>query len=142
MSGCLNSMGLRPFFGRAEKQRAEQSMRLLGIWDNRDDAVGNLSGGQRQRVFLARALCATSKLLVLDEPAAGLDPVVTSELYEIVRRLNREQGVAVVMISHDLQSAISNAGKILHLKHEQLFFGSAQAYRNSAAYRSLAGVDR
>lgn len=142
LSGCLNRLGARPFYGRAEKRRAEEAMRLLGVWPLRGANIGALSGGQRQRTLLARALCAADKLLVLDEPAAGLDPLVTVELYELVRTLNRERGIAVVMISHDLPSALANANRILHLKQRQIFFGSCADYRQSAAYKSLGGESR
>ncbi len=139
LSGCLGRLGARPFYAAADKKKAEQSMQLLGVWALRNEPVGALSGGQRQRVLLARALCATGQLLVLDEPASGLDPVVTAELYAAVRELNKTQKVAIVMISHDIKSAVDNADKILHLKHKQIFFGSSDAYRSSAAYREFTG---
>ena len=89
-----------------------------------------LSGGQQQRVLLARALCATRKLLVLDEPVAGLDPHVTAEMYDLIRKLNREEGITVIMISHDIASAVRYASHILHIGDE-IFFGTTKEYTES-----------
>lgn len=131
LSGTLNRLGARPFYGRREKELALRNLALLGVDELAHHCYHDLSGGQQQRVLLARALCATQKLLVLDEPAAGLDPVVTGELYRIVRQLNRESGLTVIMVSHDLSSAVQDASHILHLHHEPLYYGSAKDYRVS-----------
>ena len=90
-----------------------------------------LSGGQQQRVLLARALCATKKVILLDEPAAGLDPVVTQNLYELIRQINEDMGITIIMVSHDIHAAVQYAKHILHLCHSQLFFGTTEDYRNS-----------
>ncbi|MEG1984443.1 MAG: metal ABC transporter ATP-binding protein [Oscillospiraceae bacterium] len=138
LSGCLNKCGYRPFYTRDEKQTAEKNMRLLGIEEIQNTCIGELSGGQQQRVLLARALCSAHRLLLLDEPVSGLDPIVSGELYSIVKRLNEEEQIAVLMISHDIQSALANANKILHLKHSQLFFGDVVQYRKSNLCRSFS----
>ena len=98
ISGCLNRCGLRPFYRRAEQETARTNMEKLGIWPLRERCYRELSGGQQQRVLLARALCATRKLLLLDEPVSGLDPSATAEMYAIIRRLNKEEGITVLMI--------------------------------------------
>lgn len=139
LSGCLNSMRGRLFYGKTEKASARQNMEALGIWDFRGHAFGGLSGGQQQRVLLARALCATGKLILLDEPAAGLDPVVTKELYEMIQKINRELGIAVLMVSHDIHAALRYSDKILHLKSEQLFFGSTAEYENTRVGSDFIG---
>ena len=120
LSGCLNRRGMRPFYSSAERQIAERNMERLSVGALRKKSYRDLSGGQQQRVLLARALCATEKLLLLDEPVTGLDPVVTSELYTMIRQLNLE-GVTVVMVSHDITCAVHNAGKILHMGTGVLF---------------------
>lgn len=122
LSGCLNRRGMRPFYSSAERQIAERNMERLSVGALRKKSYRDLSGGQQQRVLLARALCATEKLLLLDEPVTGLDPVVTSELYAMIRQLNLE-GVTVVMVSHDITCAVHNAGKILHMGTGVLFYG-------------------
>ena len=95
------------------------------------------SGGQRQRVLLARALCATKKLLLLDEPVTGLDPIVTAEFYQLISRINRESGIAVVMVSHDIESAVEYASHILHLQETMLYFGKADGYEKSRAGKTF-----
>ena len=133
LSGCMNSLGLRPFYGKAQKARAEEALQKLDIADLRRRCYRELSGGQQQRVLLARALCATGKLLLLDEPVSGLDPRVTAELYRIIRDLNRE-GITILMISHDLQDAAEDASHILHVGRE-LFFGTKADYLRSSVCR-------
>ena len=131
ISGCLNHCGLRPFYRRAEHESARANMEKLGIWPLRERCYRELSGGQQQRVLLARALCATRRLLLLDEQVAGLDPSATAEMYAIIRCLNREEGITVLMISHDIFAAMREADHILHLAHRPLFFGSTEDYRKS-----------
>ena len=111
LSGCLGRKGLSPFYSKADKKLCDDNIELLGITGIARRSYRNLSGGQQQRVLLARALCATGKLLLLDEPVSGLDPMVTAEMYEIISRLNREQGITIIMISHDLQGALKYGEK-------------------------------
>lgn len=129
-SGCLNGCGLRPFYSKEQKKRANDIMDKLGISDLASDCYRELSGGQQQRVLLARALCATKKLLVLDEPVAGLDPVVTKNLYRLISDINNE-GTTVIMVSHDIHAAIEFASHILHIGNKPLFFGTKEDYQNS-----------
>lgn len=130
LSGCLNKLGRRFFFSSADKKRAEQAMRRLGVWDIRGRCYRDLSGGQQQRVLLARALCATESLLLLDEPVAGLDPLVTTEMYGLIEQINRS-GITVIMVSHDIPAAVEYADKILHLHGRSLFFGRTFDYVQS-----------
>ena len=129
-SGCLNSCGLRPFYSKEQKKRANEIMDKLGISELASSCYRELSGGQQQRVLLARALCATKKLLVLDEPVAGLDPVVTKNLYRLISDINKE-GTTVIMVSHDIHAAIEFASHILHIGNKPLFFGTKEDYKNS-----------
>lgn len=129
-SGCLNGCGLRPFYSNEQKKRALDIMERLGITDLAKSCYRELSGGQQQRVLLARALCASKKLLVLDEPVAGLDPVVTKNLYKLITDINKE-GVTVIMVSHDIHAAIEFASHILHIGNKPLFFGTKDDYKNS-----------
>lgn len=129
LSGFQGQCGLRPFYKTEEKQKALETMRRMGIEDLSGRCFRELSGGQQQRVLLARALCATQKLLLLDEPVTGLDPKVTAELYELIRGLNRE-GVTIMMISHDIAAAVQYASHILHIG-KTAFFGTTTDYLNS-----------
>lgn len=129
-SGCLNSCGLRPFYSKEQKKRANEIMDKLGITGLASSCYRELSGGQQQRVLLARALCATKTLLVLDEPVAGLDPVVTKNLYRLISDINKE-GTTVIMVSHDIHAAIEFASHILHIGNKPLFFGTKEDYQNS-----------
>lgn len=128
LSGCLNRCGLRPFYTREEKQLAMENMERLGISNLSKKCYRELSGGQQQRVLLARALCATKKMLLLDEPVAGLDPKVTNEMYELIYRLNKKDGITVVMVSHDIEATVKYATHILHVSNIPLFFGKKEEY--------------
>lgn len=133
LSGCLSRRGRRPFYSRTEKRIAAENMERLGITPLAKHCYRELSGGQQQRVLIARALCATTKLLLLDEPITGLDPMAIQDFYAMLRKLNREDGVAILMVSHDLRNAVEEANKILHLQKHVLFYGPAHDYMNSRA---------
>lgn len=141
LSGCLGRKGLSPFYSKADKQLARDNMELLGIADFSNRSYRNLSGGQQQRVLLARALCATRKLLLLDEPVSGLDPMVTAEMYEIISRLNKENGVTIIMISHDLNGALKYGNMILHMESGVYFFGTADEYRSTDIFHAMSTCD-
>ena len=131
LSGCLNRLGTKPFYTKREKKITNENLRKMGIENLKSRCYRELSGGQQQRVLLARALCATKKVILLDEPAAGLDPVVTQSLYELIRQINEDMGITVIMVSHDIHAAVQYAKHILHLHHSQLFFGTTEEYRNN-----------
>lgn len=127
LSGTLNISGFHPFYTKAQREVAASCMEKLGITDIASRCYRELSGGQQQRVLLARALCAAKKLLVLDEPVAGLDPVVTQGLYKLIKEIN-DSGMTVIMVSHDLDAALTYATHILHIGHKPLFFGTRDEY--------------
>ena len=129
LSGCQARSGWRPFYSKEEKKRALDNMEQLELTGLRKRCYRELSGGQQQRVLLARALCATRKILLLDEPVAGLDPKVTIEMYELIRKLNQE-GITVIMITHDIAAALRYASHILHIG-ANVFFGTREEYANS-----------
>ena len=142
LSGCLNRRGLRPFYNRAEKQMAEDNMEKLGIASIAKSCYRELSGGQKQRVLLARALCATRKILLLDEPTAGLDPQATADMYELIAALNAA-GITIIMVSHDIGASVKYASHVLHLSPTGAFFGTKSEYVKSEAgrmYVTLGGV--
>lgn len=141
LSGCLSTKGLKPFYGRKDKQKANENIEKLGIENLSKISYRDLSGGQQQRVLLARALCATEKLLLLDEPVSGLDPVVTSELYQLIEKLNKEHGVTIIMISHDILSSIRYANVILHMDTSSRFFGSVKEYKETSVFKRMIGGD-
>ena len=140
LSGCMRGRNGRPvlFVKKEQRELAKKAMEKLGITSLIRKSYRELSGGQQQRVLLARALCSARQLLVLDEPAAGLDPLITADMYRIVKEVN-EAGITVVMVSHDIGCIIHYASHILHLQHTQLFFGSASEYAASEAGRSFLG---
>ncbi len=138
LSGCLNSSGMKPFYTKEQKQLAKSNMQKLGISELSKRCYRELSGGQQQRVLLARALCATKKLLVLDEPAAGLDPIVTQHLYHLISDINRD-GVTVIMVSHDMNAAVEYASHILHVAYRPRFFGTKEDYLKSDICRFFTG---
>lgn len=131
LSGCLNRTGLRPFYNKEEKALAREMTEKLGIAALSARSYRTLSGGQQQRVLLARALCASRKLLLLDEPTAGLDPKATAELYGLIESLNKSDRITVIMVSHDLSAALRYSDHILHVGEKPLFFGRTEDYRKS-----------
>lgn len=133
MSGCQARCGLRPFYNKEEKGLAQSNMERMGITDLADRCYRELSGGQQQRVLLARALCATRKILLLDEPVSGLDPNVTAQMYDLIHRLNTE-GITIIMISHDIMAAVRYASHILHIG-DRVFFGTREEYKRSEVGR-------
>lgn len=130
LSGCQGRCGSRPFYSKEEKRLAEENIEKMGIGSLTKRCYRELSGGQQQRVLLARALCATRKMLLLDEPVSGLDPRVTAEMYGLIERLNREEGITVMMISHDISAALRYASHILHIG-DSVFFGTKADYLQS-----------
>ncbi len=136
ISGCQSRAGLRPFYNKTEKTLAQTAMEKMKITEFKKRCYRELSGGQQQRVMLARALCATQKILFLDEPVAGLDQNVSAELYEVVHQLNVEDGITVVMISHDIEMAMKYASHILHIGNGN-FFGTKDAYLHNAASKTF-----
>ena len=137
-SGCMNQSGLSPFYSSAQRSLAQETLKKLDLWELRRRSYRELSGGQQQRVLLARALCATHKLLLLDEPVAGLGPMVTLEMYRMIQQLN-QRGITIIMVSHDIQSAVQYASHILHLHNRPLFFGSTADYLKSGAAKQFLG---
>ena len=136
LSGCQNRLGLLPFYRAEDKARARATMEQLGLTALAKRSYRELSGGQQQRVLLARALCATQKLLILDEPVAGLDPKVTEELYAFIRDCN-QKGLTVIMVTHDM-SAIRYASHVLYMGAAR-FFGTRAAFLQSAQGAYLTG---
>lgn len=140
LSGTLPKCGMRPFYGRSEKRLARAQLERLGIWDIRKKCYRNLSGGQQQRVLLARALCAAQKILLLDEPVSGLDPRVTAEMYQLIKDLNKKDGITIIMISHDIAAAVKYATHILHIG-EHCFFGTKKQYLESSLGKAFTGQE-
>lgn len=139
LTGCIGANAILPFYSKAQKALARENMELLGVTPFSKKSFRELSGGQQQRVLLARALCATKKLLILDEPASVLDPVVTHELYDILHRLNEDRGITVLMVSHDIHCAVEQAKTILHMGKSILFDGSNEDYVKTELYGRMVG---
>ena len=138
LSGCVNRLGRRLAFGAGERARAEEKMRLMDVYSLREKPYRTLSGGQQQRALLARALCATDSILLLDEPVTGLDPDAAEELYSVIRALNRDHGVAIAMVSHDLHGAMRDAGRVLVMNRGVDFVGSVEDYERQFERRARA----
>ena len=137
LSGCLTHLGKRPFYGKEEKALAKQNIEKMRLSGFENRSYRELSGGQQQRVMLTRALCATRKILLLDEPVSGLDPKVTAEMYETIEALNAE-GTTIIMISHDISAALKYASHILHIGKE-IYFGAKSDYVQSDNFKGLTG---
>lgn len=141
LSGCLNKCGWRPFYNKIEKKRATISMERMGISHLARTSYSTLSGGQQQRVLLARSLCATETILLLDEPVAGLDPKATRELYELIEELNQREKITIIMITHDVGAAVKYGTHILHLSSRTLFFGTKENFCGSDILKALSTLE-
>ena len=134
LSGCLAKNGLKPFYSKKDKELAKENIEKLELKGFEKRCYRELSGGQQQRVLLARALCSSDEILVLDEPVTGLDPKVTAQLYETIRSLNKD-GITIIMISHDTEAALKYASHVLHIGNgangsnsSKIFFGDVKEY--------------
>lgn len=141
-SGCLGNHRFLPFYTKEDKNEAEKNMHRLGICQLRKRSYRTLSGGQQQRVLLARALCATKKILLLDEPVTGLDPAAASELYTIIRELNEQDNIAVIMVSHDMDSGLNDAKHVLYMDENTQYFAPAEEFRRSEIARQIEAERR
>ena len=139
LSGVLNNDHRCPFYNKKDKAEAEKNMEKLNILDLKKRCYRELSGGQQQRVLLARALCATDSVLILDEPVTGLDPAASMELYETITDLNKKENVTIIMVSHDIKNALNYATHILHLEQEKDFFGTVEEYKKSNVSNMFLG---
>ena len=139
LSGTLNSLGFRPFYTRKQRDIAQAQLICVGMNTLKNTSFRELSGGQQQRALLARALAATQKLIILDEPIAGLDPLATAEMYRLIQHVNHDHGVTVIMVSHDPFAAAHEAKRVLHLENRQLFCGTAAEYRQSEIGKRFLG---
>lgn len=140
LSGFLNDLNGRLFYSKVHKEKAKEMLSLFGISDIKNKSYRTLSGGQQQRVLLARAMCSTKRLLLLDEPEAGLDPLAVRDLYATLRKLNREHGITIIMVSHSLNEAKKEANKVLHLGEDcSYFFGSCEEYEKSEFGKQFLG---
>jgi zinc transport system ATP-binding protein len=141
LSGRLNSSPFKPFYTSADKKDALQKIELVHIAELKNRCYRELSGGQQQRVLLARALCAAKKMILLDEPVAGLDPIATEEMYDSIHKINTS-GMTIIMVSHDIKDSLAHATHVLHLAdHKQLFFGKVSAYRESQIGKRFLKTD-
>lgn len=139
MSGYQGRAGFHPFYSKEEKEEARENMLKLGIEELAKKCYRELSGGQQQRVLLCRALCSASKILLLDEPVTGLDPMVTEEMYSLIKKLNID-GITIIMISHDISAALNYATHILHIGND-VFYGTKEEYEESVTGRRFLGYD-
>lgn len=137
LSGCLSRLKWRPFYRQAEKNLAGENMKLLGVANLASRPFRELSGGQQQRILLARALCATDKLLILDEPFTGLDPETTAKLHEVLDKINKELGVTIMVVSHFMEDIVSHASKVVHLEKENVFCGTPEEYAETYNFSLL-----
>ena len=140
LSGCLNQKGSRFFYTRAQKSQALMNLGKLGVLEWQDKSYRELSGGQQQRVLLARALCAAGRLLILDEPITGLDPAAAQDLYKTLSYLNTKEGMAIVMVTHDLGPALRSARSVLHIGQRGTFLGPVADYLASPQGRRFREV--
>lgn len=128
LSGCLNKLGIKPFYSKKDKEKAIETLKKLNILDLKDKCYTELSGGQQQKIMLARTLCASDKIIVLDEPVTGLDPTSTNDLYKNISELNKKEGLTVIMVTHDVDTSLEYATHILNINGKNTFFSTVSNY--------------
>ncbi len=138
ISGLSGKTSKLPFYTKKDKHIALHNMKVLEIENMKNKCYRELSGGQQQRVLLARALCATGKLLLLDEPITGLDPLAAANFYDVIKGLNHN-GIAVITVTHDISGGIRDAGKILYISHEKSCFYTKEEFLRSELYMNYNG---
>lgn len=122
LSGTISNNVKSIFYKKEDKEKAKQVMEKLGIYDIRKQCFADLSGGQQQRVLIARALCATKDIIVLDEPTNGLDPSIAKQIYELLDNLKKEENITILMVSHDIERALNYADKVIELINGKIVF--------------------
>ncbi len=130
LSGTLNSRGMKPTYSKENKEEVILVLKLLKIHNLINKSFSELSGGQQRRVLLARAMCSTSKVLIMDEPITGLDPKASGDFYDLIKKLNND-GMTIVMVSHDIKAAIKYGSKVLHVKADDCFYGNIKSYKKN-----------
>ena len=139
LSGLQGRRGFSSRYTKEDRARAMELLAASGIADTARSPIGEVSGGQMQRALLARALCATRKLILLDEPTTGLDPLVTMEMYRLIKDINHHDGITVIMVSHDIPAAVRDGQHILHLSSNGPYWATAAEYRSSPLGRAFLG---
>lgn len=139
LSGCIKRNSLFPFYRKSDKVLAHENMEKMKISDLKNKCYSDLSGGQQQRVLIARALCATDKLIVMDEPITGLDQKTTLNLYGMLHNLNKNYGLSIIMVSHDIKTSLNYANKVVHMKNRMLFYGDVKDYKQSECGKKFLG---
>ena len=122
LSGTISNNPRSIFYTKEDKTIATNIMKKLGIYDIRKKCFADLSGGQQQRVLIARSLCATKKLIILDEPTNGLDPSIAKQIYELLDELKKTDNLSILMVSHDIERALKYADKVIEVKNGEITY--------------------
>ena len=120
LSGTIPNNVLKIFYTKENKKKAEEIMKKLNLYDMRKKCFYELSGGQKQRVLIARALCSTDKIILLDEPVNGLDPKIVLEIYEMLYDLNQNKGLTIVMVSHDVERCLKYCSRVIEIENGKI----------------------
>lgn len=130
MTGTIVNNVKSIFYKKEDRENAKEIMKELGIYDIRKMCFADLSSGQQQRVLIARALCATKRLIVLDEPTNGLDPSIAKQIYDLLDILKKNVHVTILMVSHDIERALNYADNVIEISEgEVVFNGKPSNYK-------------
>lgn len=129
--GLLSKKRFPKRFTKEDKVLIERAMELLDIIDLRKKLFGNLSKGQQQRVLAARTIVNQPELLILDEPTTAFDPEIRESFFSLMEDINKNKGVTIILVTHDIGSIGKYAFKLLYLDKTIIFYGSFDEFCKS-----------
>ncbi len=138
-SGITPKLKLFAKMDENDRKQIKRALMTADIWKQRDTLIGELSGGQRQRAFVARALAGNPRLLLLDEPFTGVDIASQRQFYELLKKLNKDHGLTIIFVSHDLDVISQEVTELLCLNKRLVCQGSPDSIIENNIIENLYG---
>lgn len=140
--GRVARVGLWHRLGRADREAVTEALEQVDMSDHRRRLITELSGGQQQRVLIAKALVSEPTLLMLDEPTVGIDVKSQDRFYQLLSALNKQRGLTLVMVSHDIDVVVNEVTKIACINETLAYHGDPQSFMKDDYVAKLYGKAR